>query len=244
MQSALAHASRVATLGEISATIAHEVNQPLAAILANGQACLRFLRRERPDLNSVRGAVEWIVKDGNRASEVIRRIRGLLKNADTQSVPVDIGGLVEEVATLLQRELVAKQVNLRLELGSAVPPMLADRVQLQQVIINLILNGAEAMQGVAGRPRELAVQSYVDEEQRVVVAVKDSGIGIPDGSGDRVFEPFFSTKSGGLGMGLSICRSIIEAHGGRLWLSANPGPGATFHFAVPTHLENASEAKE
>jgi PAS domain S-box-containing protein len=241
MQSALAHASRVATLGEISATIAHEVNQPLAAILANGQACLRFLRRENPELNSVRGAVEWIVKDGNRASEVIRRIRGLLKNADTQSVPLDINDLVEEVATLLQRELLAKQVNLRLELGSAVPLILADRVQLQQVMINLILNGAEAMQGIAG-PREMAVQSYVDEAQRVVVAVKDGGTGIPDGNEARVFEPFFSTKPGGLGMGLSICRSIIEAHGGLLWSSANSGPGATFQFAVPTHRENASEA--
>jgi|tagenome__1003787_1003787.scaffolds.fasta_scaffold20990010_14 PAS domain S-box-containing protein len=239
MQSALANASRVATLGEISATIAHEVNQPLAAILANGQACLRFLRRETPDLNSVRGAVEWIVKDSNRAGEVIRRIRGLLKNADTQRAPLDANDLIREVATLLERELINKQVILRLELGSALALMFADRVQLQQVIINLILNGAEAMQGVAGRPRELVVQSYVDEAHRVVIAVKDSGIGIPDGSADRVFEPFFSTKPGGLGMGLSICRSIVEAHGGRLWSSASE-PGATFQFAVPPPPENAA----
>jgi PAS domain S-box-containing protein len=238
-QSALAHASRVVTLGEISASIAHEVNQPLAAIVANGQACLRFLRRETPDLDGVRGAVEWIIKDGNRAGEVIRRVRGLLKKADTQKAPLDVNSLIEEVVTLLQRELTAQQVNLRLELSSAAPLIVADRVQLQQVIINLVMNGAEAMQGVTGRPRALAVHSYVDEALRVVIAVKDSGVGIPEGSADRLFDPFFSTKPAGLGMGLSICRSIIEAHGGRLWSSANAGPGATFQFAIPSHRENA-----
>lgn len=239
-QTALAHASRVATLGEISATIAHEVNQPLAAIVANGQACLRFLRREKPDLNDVRGAVEWIVKDGNRAGEVIRRVRGLLKNADTEKTPLDVNDLVNEVAALLRRELAAQQVSPQLELAPAVPPVIADRVQLQQVIINLVMNGAEAMQAITDRTLRLVIRTYQDEAHRVVVAVEDSGPGIASENADRVFDPFFSTKPGGLGMGLSICRSIVEAHGGRLWSSANAGPGATFQFALPSHPESAA----
>jgi PAS domain S-box-containing protein len=239
-QTALAHASRVATLGEISATIAHEVNQPLAAIVANGQACLRFLHREKPDLNDVRGAVEWIVKDGNRAGEVIRRVRGLLKKADTEKTPLDVNDLVNEVAALLRRELAAQQVTPQLELAPAVPPIVADRVQLQQVIINLVMNGAEAMQTITGRSLRLVIRTYQDEAHRVVVAVEDSGPGIAGENADRVFDPFFSTKPGGLGMGLSICRSIVEAHGGRLWSSANAGPGATFQFALPSHRESVT----
>jgi PAS domain S-box-containing protein len=239
-QSALAHASRVATLGEISASIAHEVNQPLAAIVANGQACLRFLKRETPNLEDVRGAVEWIVKDGNRAGEVIRRVRGLLKKADTEKVPLDVNDLIEEVAALLQHELAVQQVSLRMELAPAISPIFADRVQLQQVIINLVMNGAEAMQAIADTPHGLTIRSYEDEARRVVVAVQDSGVGIPGGNAERVFEAFFSTKPGGLGMGLSICRSIVEAHGGQLWSSANAGPGATFQFALPSRRETAA----
>lgn len=239
-QTALAHASRVATLGEISATIAHEVNQPLAAIIANGQACLRFLRREKPDLDDVRGAVEWIVKDGNRAGEVIRRVRGLLKKADTEKTPLDVNDLVNEVAALLRRELAAQEVTPQLELAPAVPPIVADRVQLQQVIINLVMNGAEAMQTITDRPHRLAIRTYQDETHRVVVAVEDSGPGIASENADRLFDPFFSTKPGGLGMGLSICRSIVEAHGGRLWSSGNAGPGATFQFALPPHQGSAA----
>jgi PAS domain S-box-containing protein len=239
-QTALAHASRVVTLGEISATIAHEVNQPLAAIVANGQACLRFLHREKPDLNDVRGAVEWIVKHGNRAGEVIRRVRGLLKKADTEKAPLDVNDLVNEVAALLRRELAAHQVTPQLVLAPAVPPIIADRVQLQQVIINLVMNGAEAMQTITDRSLRLVIRTYQDETHRVVVAVEDSGPGIAGENADRVFDPFFSTKPGGLGMGLSICRSIVEAHGGRLWSSGNAGPGATFQFALPSHRESAA----
>ena len=235
-QSALAHASRVAMLGEISASIAHEVNQPLAAIVANGQACLRFLRRETPDLDDVRGAVEWIVKDGNRAGEVIRRVRGLLKKADTDKVPLDVNDVINEVTALLQRELAVQHVPLQLELAPTMPLAVADRVQLQQVIINLVMNGIEAMQAITSRSRRLVVQSYQDEAYQVVVAVKDSGVGIPIETSDRLFDAFFSTKPSGLGMGLSICRSIIEDHGGRLWASGhNGGPGATFQFALPLY---------
>jgi PAS domain S-box-containing protein len=237
-QTALAHASRVATLGEISASIAHEVNQPLAAIVANGQACLRFLRRETPDLNYVRGALEWIVKDGNRAGEVIRRVRGLLKKAEIQKALLDVNDIVSEVAALLQRELTAQYVTLRLELASAMPLIVGDRVQLQQVIINLVVNGVDAMQAVADRPHTLLIRSYEDEANQIVVAVKDSGVGIPANTADRLFDAFFSTKPNGLGIGLSVCRSIIGDHGGRLWATNNTGkPGATFQFALPSRQE-------
>jgi PAS domain S-box-containing protein len=240
-QAALAHASRVATLGEISATIAHEVNQPLAAIVANGQACLRFLRRESPDLNDVRGAVEWIVKDGNRAGEIIRRVRALLKKVDNEKEPLDLNEVVNEVAALLQREMNAKKVMLQLELAPSVPPAVADRVQLQQVIINLIMNGAEAMQEIRGRPRSLVVRSYEDEEDHIVLAVKDCGVGISPEISDHLFDAFFSTKPNGLGVGLSICRSIIQDHGGELWVTDNSdGPGAAFRFSLPVHRETLS----
>jgi C4-dicarboxylate-specific signal transduction histidine kinase len=240
-QAALAHASRVATLGEISATIAHEVNQPLAAIVANGQACLRFLRRESPDLNNVRGAVEWIVKDGNRAGEIIRRVRALLKKADSEKVPLDLNEVINEVATLLRREMNAKKVMLKLELAPSAPQPVADRVQLQQVIINLIVNGAEAMQEITDRRRSLVVRSYEDEEGHVVVAVKDCGVGIPPEISDRLFDAFFSTKPSGLGVGLSICRSIIQDHGGELWVTDNSdGPGAAFRFSLPVRRKALS----
>jgi len=233
-QAALAHASRVATLGEISATIAHEVNQPLGAIVANGQACLRFLRRETPDLDDVRGAIEWIVKDGNRAGDVIRRVRGLLKKADTYKVSIDVNETINEVIALLQSELNAKAVTLRLELSPSPLSAMADRVQIQQVIINLVVNGVDAMGTITNRPHTLVVRSY-NEAGQVVVSVRDAGIGIPDENASRVFEAFFSTKPGGLGMGLSVCRSIMEDHGGRLWSTNNKeGPGTTFQFALPT----------
>ena len=238
-QADLAHASRVATLGEISASIAHEVNQPLAAIIANGQACLRFLNRKTPDLNDVRGTVEWMVKDGNRASDVIRRVRALLNKADAQMAPLDVNDVIHDVVALLQRELAAQRVLLRLELAAALPGVIADRVQLQQVIINLVMNGIEAMQTTTGR-RELLIRSHADEARQVVVAVEDRGVGITDEDADRLFHAFFSTKPSGLGMGLSICRSIIEVHGGRIWASANIGPGATFQFALPSQRDIAS----
>jgi PAS domain S-box-containing protein len=238
-QTALAHASRVATLGEISASIAHEVNQPLAAIVANGQACLRFLRREIPDLNYVRGALEWIVKDGNRAGEVIRRVRGLLKKAEIQKALLDVNGIVSEVAALLQRELAVQHVTLRLELANDIPLIVGDRVQLQQVIINLVVNGVDAMQAVTDRSHALLIRTYKDEIHQIVVAVKDNGIGIPAEAVDRLFDTFFSTKPSGLGIGLSICRSIIGDHGGRLLATNNIGePGATFQFALPSHPEH------
>ncbi|MEI9924150.1 MAG: ATP-binding protein [Bradyrhizobium sp.] len=182
----------------------------------------------------MRGAIEWIVKDGNRAGEVIRRVRGLLKKADTYKLPLDVNDVINEVVALLQSELNAKRVTLRLELAPAIPEVIADRVQLQQVIINLVMNGIDAMQTVKDRPHALLVRSCISETGQVVVAVSDSGIGISGDITGHVFDPFFSTKPGGLGMGLSICRSIIEDHGGRLWPTENrKEPGATFQFALP-----------
>jgi len=236
-QADLAHASRVATLGEISASIAHEVNQPLAAIIANGQACLRFLRRETPDLNDVRGTVECMISDGNRASEVIRRLRGLMNKSDPQILPLDVNDVIREVSRLLQRELVSHRVSLRLALAD-VPAVAADRIQLQQVIINLVMNGVEAMR--ASEERELAIVSR-EGDDRAVVAVIDRGVGLSSESTERLFNAFFSTKPGGLGMGLSICRSIVESHGGSIRASANAGPGATFEFALPLHRERGAK---
>jgi C4-dicarboxylate-specific signal transduction histidine kinase len=239
-QMELAHVTRVTTLGELTASIAHEVNQPLAAVVANAQACLRWLDREIPDLDAARRSVEWIVNDGNRASEVIRRVRALANKTDIEKAPLDIDDLVKEVSALVQRELISHRVSLRLELAPTLPMILGDRVQLQQVMINLVMNGIEAMQSVTDRPRQLAIRSGQDETHEVLVSVTDCGVGISAENADRLFNAFFTTKSGGMGMGLSICRSIVEAHGGRLSASGNEGPGATFQFVLPVHQEDAS----
>jgi signal transduction histidine kinase len=228
----------VTTLGELTASIAHEVNQPLAAVVANAEACLGWLDRETPNLDEVRRSVEWIIKDGKRAGEVIRRVRGLLNKTESQKAPLRINDVVNDVTALVQRELFSHRVLLQMELAPALPVILADRIQLQQVIINLVINGIEAMQAVTDRPRELVLRSHQDAHQ-VLVSVKDCGVGISSKNADRLFNAFFTTKSSGMGMGLSICRSIIEAHGGRLWAEPNLPQGATFHFTLPSHQEDA-----
>jgi signal transduction histidine kinase len=239
VQAELAHVARVTTLGELTASIAHEVNQPLGAVLANAEACLLWLDRETPNLEGARRSVEWIIKDGNRAGDVIRRVRALVKKSDTQKAPLDINDVINDGVALVQRELLSHQVSLRIELSRALPVVLADRVQIQQVIINLMINGIEAMQTVADRPRVLVIKSHQVEAHRVQVTVKDCGVGISAENADRLFNAFFTTKSTGMGMGLSICRSIIAAHGGRLWAAPNLPQGATFHFTLPSHQENA-----
>jgi C4-dicarboxylate-specific signal transduction histidine kinase len=240
VQAELAHVTRVTTLGELTASIAHEVNQPLAAIVTNGGACLRWLARDVPDLDEVRAAVERMINDGNRAAEVIRRVRALSKKTDTLQTPLPINEVVDEVSLLLQREVLSHRALLRLELASGLPLVLADRVQLQQVIINLVMNGMEAMAPVTDRPRELKIRSQRETDDAVLVAVQDSGVGIDPERVDRLFNAFFTTKPSGMGMGLSICRSIIEAHGGKLWASRNVGTGATFQFTLPAYQEHAS----
>jgi PAS domain S-box-containing protein len=239
-QMELAHVTRITTLGELAASIAHEVNQPLAAVVANAEAGLRWLRRGTPDVDAACRSVEWIIDDGNRASEVIRRVRALANKTEIEKLPLDVNDVAREVISLVQRELVSNQVSLQMELAPALPTILGDRVQLQQVIINLVMNGIEAMQSVTDRPRELAIRSREDEPQQVLLSVTDCGVGISAEDADRLFTAFFTTKSSGMGMGLSICRSIMEAHGGRLWATANVPHGATFQFVLPLHREDAS----
>jgi C4-dicarboxylate-specific signal transduction histidine kinase len=236
----LAHVTRVTTLGELAASIAHEVNQPLAAVVANAEACLRWLDRATPDLGAARRSVEWIIDDGNRAGEVIRRVRALANKTDIEKAPLDINDVVSEVIALVQAELVSQRVSLRMEFAPALPVVQADRVQLQQVMINLVMNGVEAMQSVTDRPRELLIRSLQNETQQVLVSVTDCGVGISAENADRLFNAFFTTKASGMGMGLSICRSIIEAHGGRLWATANVPHGATFQLTLPVSADTAS----
>jgi C4-dicarboxylate-specific signal transduction histidine kinase len=238
-QMELAHVTRVTTLGELTASISHEVNQPLAAVVNAAAACRRWLDGATPNLDEARSAVEWIVKEGNRASEVIRRVRALANKTDIEKVPLDINDVVREVVALVQRELISHLVSLQTELAPTLPRILADRVQLQQVIINLVMNGIEAMQSITDRPRELVIRSGQDETQQVLVSVTDCGVGISAENAGRLFNAFFTTKSSGMGMGLSICRSIIEAHGGRMSAANDEGHGATFQFVLPLHQEDA-----
>jgi PAS domain S-box-containing protein len=239
-QMGLGRANRVTTMGQLTASIAHEVNQPLTAVVANAEACLSWLNREAPNLEAARRSVAWIIDDGNRASEVIRRVRSLANKSSTEKLPLDVNDIAKEAIALVQRELASHQVSLRVELALTLPTILADRVQLQQVIINLVMNGMEAMQSITDRPRELAIRSRRDQAQEVLVSVADCGVGIPTENADLLFDAFFTTKSNGMGMGLSICRSIIEAHGGRLWATANVPHGATFQFALPVNADTAS----
>ena len=236
-QMELAHVARVTTLGELAASIAHEVNQPLAAIVTNGEVCMRWLDREVPDLAEVRERVGGMISDGRRASEIIQRLRSLSKKTETQKAALDINGAISEVIPLVQQEVLSHRVSLRLDLAPTLPAVLGDRVQLQQVIINLIVNGMEAMAPVTDRPRELLVRSQRDDSGQVLVAVEDAGVGIDSENANKLFNAFFTTKPSGMGMGLSICRSIIENHGGTLWASSNAGPGATFQFVLPSHPE-------
>jgi signal transduction histidine kinase len=230
----------VTTLGELTASIAHEVNQPLAAVITNDEACLRWLGHEAPHLEEARAAVERVIRDGHRASEVIRRIRALSTKTDPQKAWLDLNDVIHEVVLLVRREGLGHRVSLQTELAAALPPVLGDRIQLQQAIINLVINGIEAMASVTERPRQLLIRLHQPEAGQVRVAVQDSGIGIDPAYVDRLFNAFFTTKPSGMGMGLSISRSIIDAHGGRMWASRHVGPGATFQFTLP--LPSAHQA--
>jgi two-component system, LuxR family, sensor kinase FixL len=238
-QTALAHATRLTTLGELTASIAHEVNQPLAAIVTNGDAGLLWLNREIPQLNEVRSAVEQMIDSAKHASEVIARLRALSRKITSENVRLDIDEVINEVLILIRREISNHQVSVRLDLASPLPPVFGDRVQLQQVILNLLVNGIQAMASVNDRPRELLIRSRKHNSEQVLVEVMDSGIGIDQEHVGQLFNPFFTTKADGMGMGLSICRSIIEAHGGRIWASRNAGPGTTLQFTLNAHRATA-----
>jgi C4-dicarboxylate-specific signal transduction histidine kinase len=235
----LARISRLTTMGELTASIAHEVNQPLTAITNNGSACLRLLANQNLDPEVLRRALQEIVADGNRASAVIARIRGFIKKTPAEKTELDVNEVIQEVLALAGHELQKYRVLVECQLTNAPPLVLADRVQLQQVLLNLIMNAIEAMAAVTARPRLLKVQSQQDESGEVLVAVYDSGTGLGS-EADRVFTPFFTTKANGMGMGLSISRSLVEGHGGRLWASPNSPHGAVFSLSLPAAGENPS----
>ncbi len=239
VQMELAHTNRVATMGHLTASIAHEVNQPIAATIINAQTALHWLSARSPDLEEVRQALGRTVKDANRAGDVIGRIRELIKKAPPRKDGVDINEAIREVIELTRGEAVKNGASVQTQLAKGLPLILGDRVQLQQVILNLIINAVETMGGVGEGPRELLISTGTAESGEVRVAVRDSGPGLDPAKLKRLFEAFYTTKPGGLGMGLSICRSIIEAHGGRLWAEANEPRGAIFQFTVPAHLQAA-----
>jgi PAS domain S-box-containing protein len=239
-QAELAHVTRLTTMGELAASIAHEVNQPLAAVVTNGNACLRWLLAQTPNLPEAREAVQRIIRDGHRAADVILRVRALLKKTGPQKTWLNINDVIHEVLTMAHSEVRKHRVALRTDLAAGLPPVVGDRIQLQQVILNLVMNGMEAMSSVANRSGELLIQSGTHESQGIFVAVQDSGIGLDPQTLDRIFDAFFTTKPEGMGMGLSISRTIIEAHGGRLWAAPHDGPGATFQFTLPMHGESES----
>jgi len=227
----LARAAQTATVGELAASIAHEVNQPLSAVVATAHACLRWLSAEPPNLVMARQAAERIVRDGKDAGEVVRRVRALFKRAPLQMSPVHVVEIIDEVLNLLEREASKRRVAVTRDLAVGLPAVIADRVQIQHLLFNLIVNALDAMESVRDRPKVLRIASRHDDPDGVIVEIRDTGMGLTDP--DRAFEPFFSTKTNGMGMGLAICRSIVEAHHGKLWVAPSEGPGTTFCFRLP-----------
>jgi C4-dicarboxylate-specific signal transduction histidine kinase len=236
----LAHATRVATMGQLTASIAHEVNQPIGATVTNAQAALRWLAAQPPDLEEARQALARIVKDGKRATDVTGRIRGLVRKAPPQKDCLHINGAIREVLELTRVEAMKNGVSVRTELAEDLPIVEADRVGLQQVMLNLIINAVEALSGVTEGPRDLLVSSEKIDSGGVLVVVRDSGPGLTPAALERLFDAFYTTKAAGLGLGLSICRSIIEAHGGQLWASTNMPRGAILQFTLPAQPDSAS----
>jgi C4-dicarboxylate-specific signal transduction histidine kinase len=236
----LARAARITTIGELTASIAHEVNQPLAAVVANADACVAWLSRETPDLAEARAAAGRATEGATRASDVIARIRSLITKATSEKSHVQINRIIEQTAALAEAQAARNNVTIELQLAPGSLVVLGDSIQLQQVILNLVTNGIEAMTSVTDRPRTLTLQSQTENGGQVRVAVEDSGIGLSEEVKSRLFEPFFTTRTKGMGMGLSISRSIIEAHGGRLWAESNGLGGSIFHFTLPKDdVENA-----
>ena len=232
-QAELGRVTRVMTMGQLTASIAHEVNQPLSGIITNASTCLRMLDGNPPNLEGARETARRTIRDGNRASDVVTRLRTLYSKRELVSEPVDLNDATREVISLSSSELERNRVALRQNLAQELPPVMGDRVQIQQVILNLIRNGSDAMSAVDDRPRELTVKTDRDESGAVRLSIKDSGVGIDPGIESKLFEPFYTTKSDGMGIGLSISRSILESHRGRLWAVRNEGPGATFLFSIP-----------
>ena len=234
-QADLARISRVTTMGELTASLAHEVNQPIAAAITNANTCLRWLMRDPPDVDEARQAASRMVKDTTRAADIISHVRLLFKKGGGERDLVDINDVIREMIVLLRNEANLHSVAIRAEFGADLPNVMADRVQLQQVLMNLMLNGIDAMKDINGE-RELAVKSG-EKDGQLLISVSDSGVGLPAQQADQIFNAFFTTKDHGTGMGLSISRSILESHGGRLWAAANSPRGASFYFTLPTNTE-------
>jgi C4-dicarboxylate-specific signal transduction histidine kinase len=232
-RSELARVVRITTVGELTASIAHEINQPLAAVVMNCDACAAWLASESSNLVEAQAAAERAAAGATRASEVISRIRSLIKNAPTERVPVQLNDVITETVDLAAHQASNGGVSLSTDLEPNLPPVLGDKIQFQQVILNLITNGLEAASSVDGRPRRLEIRTQMRGPDQVQVSVSDTGVGVPQGLLPRLFEPFFTTRSHGIGMGLPISRSIIEAHGGRLWAESSLGEGSVFQFTVP-----------
>jgi C4-dicarboxylate-specific signal transduction histidine kinase len=238
---ALAHANRMATMGQLSASIAHEINQPIGAAVNNAYAISRWLGADPPDIEEARQTLGRIVKNCNRAAEVIGRIRALVKKTPPRKEVLQINEAIKEVIALTEGEVVKNRVLVQTQLAETLPLVQGDRVQLQQVVLNLMINAVEAMRGVDEGSRELQISTSQVASGEVLVAVRDSGPGVEPASLERVFEAFYSTKRDGLGIGLSICRSIIEAHAGRLWATANEPKGALLQFTLPVHPDTARD---
>lgn len=234
-QSDLARVSRVTTMGELTASLAHEVNQPIAAAATDANTCLRWLNRDQPDVEEAREAASRVVKDATRAAEIISRVRALFKKGAPQRELVDINEIIREMITLMRSEITRHSISVRTELGEDIPPIMGDRVQLQQVLMNLMLNGIDAMKEVDGT-RRLSIESQ-RENEHLTVSVSDTGVGLPRQHSDQIFDAFFTTKDHGTGMGLRVSRSIVESHEGRLWAGDNSPRGARFAFTLPVKVE-------
>jgi signal transduction histidine kinase len=226
-------------LGELGASLSHELKQPIAAAITNADTCLRWLKRDQPDVEEASQAVTRIVEAGNRAAEIINRLRSFYtKSAPVERELVDVNELIPEMLVLLRSEANRHSLPMRTDLAADLPRVTADRVQLQQVFLNLMLNGIEAMKDSGG---VLTIVSQLDNDDQLLISISDTGVGLPAEKADQIFNAFFTTKPQGSGMGLAISRSIVESHGGRLWASANSGRGTTFHFTLPTAAEVAKE---
>jgi len=239
----LAHVNRVTTMGQLTASISHEMKQPIGAVVANAEAGLNWLDAQPPELNRIRQTLGWIITDSLRAGEIIGRIQGLIKKAPPRREEMEINAAVLEVIALTHGEVVKNGVSVRTHLAEGLPLIRVDRVQLQQVVLNLIINAVEAMSAVREEPRELLISTDRDALNGVLVSLRDSGPGLDPASLEHVFDPFYTTKPSGMGMGLSICRSIVEAHGGRIWAGANETRGAVFQFSLPLERDETSSTE-
>ena len=229
VQADLAHINRISTMGELTASLAHEIKQPIGAAVTNAEACLRLLNRDQPDVLEAREAAQEMVKDARRAADIIDRVRTLYQKGSSQLDEVDVNEVIAEIVAMMQNDAKRKSITIRTDFAENLPKITADRVQIQQVLMNLMLNGIEAMQGTSG---ELAVKSQADGGQ-LLISVSDTGVGLPASNAEQIFDPFFTTKPQGTGLGLAITRSIVEAHGGRIWAAPNSGPGTAFHLRLP-----------